>query len=340
MNVHLAEVSKFGVLSNNALNLFTDLKDKGVYIKSAKTYFSINSFLDEISNKEDNFVLYLSELEYVNFLKFKSEVLTENNGVFYLDKAVIFPVISDKNYFTCIDKIISFNKNTNLTVYKLFDVQYSKVKAFFEKLEISFSFDTDGLETRLSFDISNLTEEKRWEFLKNFVLEFNDYIYSETDNSLAEELVKILKIRGIMLSCAESFTAGGIASYITSVSGASSVFYESVVAYDEQSKQNRLGVLKNTLLLKRPVSSQTAYEMCLGALENADVALSSTGLAGPLSDGSGLPVGLVFIGVGSKEKISMFKYKFSGSRKDITNRGVKTAVFLLIKALRSGSLNV
>ena len=51
MNVHLAEVSKFGVLSNNALNLFTDLKDKGVYIKSAKTYFSINSFLDEISNK-------------------------------------------------------------------------------------------------------------------------------------------------------------------------------------------------------------------------------------------------------------------------------------------------
>ena len=81
--------------------------------------------------------------------------------------------------------------------------------------------------------------------------------------------------------------------------------------------------------------------MCKGVLgKGVDVAIATTGLAGPNSDGSMLPVGLVFIAVGTIEKISVYKYNFTGSRKDITDRGIQTAVFLMIKALRDNTFSV
>lgn len=344
MNLTIIEVG-LGCLTNNAYNLAFDLKQRAINVNGIFKIESLNNAVDFIKENKNNYAVVLSENEYLSLTKNYSNILTEENGKYFCNDSIFFPIVSNKNYEDFIKPILICKENLNnsngFLVYKLFNVNSKKVKNFFELKKIDCIVSSDGLITTVKFNISNFSEEKRWEFLKCFVLEFNNYIYAESDVSLAEQLIKILKMRNIKMSTAESFTAGGIASYITSVSGASEVFYEGIVAYSESSKQNRLGVAPNTLKLKRPVSSDTAYEMCKGALNSGvDIAVATTGLAGPNSDGSGLPVGLVFIAVGTAHKISVYKYNFSGSRKDITNLGIETSVFLLIKALRDGSFNV
>ncbi len=336
MNVTLIEVTSFS-LTSNSFNLALELKQNSVYLDKI---IKVNS-LGELNflNKE-NYVVYLSDKDYVNFSKSRLGCFDEVSGAYLINGAKVF-IISSGNYLKSIQNIVEFKRLNGYLVYKMFNVSPLKIKLFFELKNVEYNVCSNGLDFRVEFKISHLNEVEKWEFLKEFILEFNDYIYAEIDLSLNEQLVRILKMRSLKMSTAESFTAGGLASYITSVKGSSQVFYEGVVSYDEKSKQDRLGVQPNTLKLKRPVSSEVAYEMAKGLLvSGVDVAVATTGLAGPDSDGSGLPIGLAFIAVGTEEKISVYKYNFSGSRKDITSRAIETAVFLLIKALRDGSFNV
>ncbi len=163
-----------------------------------------------------------------------------------------------------------------------------------------------------------------------------DTMYAMNDVSLEERLLSLLKIRGKRLSVAESFTGGGIAKRITSVSGASEVYFEGLNTYAEESKTQRLGVAEYTLRTAGAVSDETAYQMALGLLNsgNCDFAIATTGLAGPKTDRSLLPVGLCFIAVGTKEKIFVYRYKFDGSRKEITEKAINYALFHAYKSLK------
>ncbi len=337
MEMIIVEVGSFA-LTSNAFNLASDLKQNSVYVTNI-----IKSSYESLANlysSEGRYLLSLSDEDYVRFSTENKKFFSEKWGYYLIDGSFVF-ITSPANHLSVFNRINRFKNYGKLSVYKLFNVSPLKVRLFFKAKNVPFNVYSDGLDVKVVFNITALGVEAKWNFLKEFVLQFNDYIYAETDVSLPVQLIKILKMRGLKMSTAESFTAGGIASYITSVSGASEVFYEGVVAYDEGAKQKRLGVLDNTLKIKRPVSSETAYEMAKGALHSGvDATVATTGLAGPNSDGSGLPVGLVFIAVGTEEKISVYKYNFSGSRKDVTNRAIETAVFLLIKALRDGSFNV
>ncbi len=163
-----------------------------------------------------------------------------------------------------------------------------------------------------------------------------DSVYAVGDTSLEEQLVTLLKVRGKRLSVAESFTGGGIARRITSVSGASEVYFEGLNTYDEDAKRKRLGVAEYTLRTAGAVSDETAYQMALGLLSSGDCdfAIATTGLAGPKSDKSMLPVGLSYIAVGTKEKIFVYRYKFEGTRREITEKAIQYALFLAYKKLK------
>lgn len=162
-------------------------------------------------------------------------------------------------------------------------------------------------------------------------------VYAVEDVPLEEQLVRLLSIRGKKISVAESFTGGGLARRITSVVGASKVYFEGLNTYDENSKRKRLGVSEFTLKTKGAVSEQTAYEMARGLLQTGDceIAVATTGLAGPQSDRSGLPVGLCFIAVGTAEKISVYRYQFGGSRKEITEKGIDYALYQAYRCLKN-----
>ena len=127
-----------------------------------------------------------------------------------------------------------------------------------------------------------------------------------------------------------------MARRITSVPGASAVYFEGINAYDENAKVKRLGVSEYTLRTVGAVSDQIAYEMALGLLNtgDCDVAIATTGLAGPQSDRSLLPVGLCYIAIGTREKICVYRYKFDGSRKEITEKGINYALHMAYKLLK------
>jgi PncC family amidohydrolase len=161
-------------------------------------------------------------------------------------------------------------------------------------------------------------------------------LYALDDTPLDKQLVELLKLRGKTLSVAESFTGGGISRRIVSVPGASKVFFEGLNTYNELSKIKRLGVSEYTLKTFGAVSDQTAYEMAAGlmATGDCDISIATTGLAGPTSDNSALPVGLCYIAVGTKEKVFVYRYKFNGTREEITETAINYALFLAYKQLK------
>lgn len=154
-----------------------------------------------------------------------------------------------------------------------------------------------------------------------------------------------LKKRGMTVTCAESCTGGLIAKLLTDPAGASAAFRGSFVTYCNAAKHTLLGVREETLQAFGAVSVETAKEMAAGALErmDADLALSSTGLAGPGGDESGKPVGTVCIGVALREgtpgeagfRIRLWakEYSFTGTRAMIRLCAARAALHLAQDAL-------
>jgi nicotinamide-nucleotide amidase len=226
--------------------------------------------------------------------------------------------------------------------FKLFGVQEKSISEFMVNEGIDYTFRNDGIDCFVSLDFSSLTQQEQDVKIKKFLATFAKHVYAESDITLQEQLVKIATIRGLKISVAESFTGGGISSEITSVSGASKAFYEGIVAYSCEAKSNRLFIDPNVIEEYKPVSAEVACGMVKGLLLNdkCDLAISTTGIAGPNSDDSNFPVGLCYIGVGSKFKTNVFKHKFKGTRAEIVKFGIKTALFHAVMALRSGSFDI
>lgn len=107
----------------------------------------------------------------------------------------------------------------------------------------------------------------------------------------------------LKLASAESCTGGMISKKITDVPGASGMFGYGLCTYANEAKIKLLNVNVETLNKYGAVSAQTAYEMASGLLllSEADVVVCTTGMASPGGLPTSKPVGLVFVGIGSKK---------------------------------------
>ncbi len=161
------------------------------------------------------------------------------------------------------------------------------------------------------------------------------YLYAMEDVTVGQRLFEALKLHRLRISTAESFTGGGVGGEIVKNPGASAVFYEGLNTYDSGSKKERLGVSEYTLKQKGAVSEDAAYEMAAGLLKtgNCDVAVATTGVAGPASDGFGTPAGTCFIAVGTPERVRVFEYHLKGDRAAVTAQAVNLALFLAYKEI-------
>lgn len=121
---------------------------------------------------------------------------------------------------------------------------------------------------------------------------------------LAQEDVKKLKEQSKTLALAESCTGGLVSKIITDVSGASAVYEGGVCSYSNNVKMKILGVKEETLCEFGAVSEQTAREMSEGVRKalGTDIGVGITGIAGPLSDNTQKPVGLIYISVSDENK--------------------------------------
>lgn len=191
----------------------------------------------------------------------------------------------------------------------------------------------------LTIEISNESAVDEIVFCNAYretVKSLNDYIYSLEDVSLTERLFQLLKLRKATISVAESFTGGGVCKRLVEIPGISEVFYEGLNTYSNKSKTERLGVREDTLKNYGAVSAETAYEMAYGLLNtgNCNLSIATTGIAGPKSDGTKKPVGLLYIAVGTEEHISVYEYNLKGSRQSITETAINIALFLAFKKLK------
>lgn len=131
------------------------------------------------------------------------------------------------------------------------------------------------------------------------------YVYGVDYNCIEEAVVGMLKEHHLKVATAESCTGGLIAKRITDVPGASEVFACGIISYANEIKHRVLGVSEDDLNKYGAVSEPVAKQMAQGALKvsGADIAVSVTGIAGPDSDSTGKPVGLVYIGLADKENV-------------------------------------
>ena len=157
--------------------------------------------------------------------------------------------------------------------------------------------------------------------------------------SIEKQTVELLKSKKLKLATAESCTGGLISKRITDVSGSSEVFEGGVVCYSNRFKENVLGVSPETLKKYGAVSRETAREMVKGVLSltKADIAVAVTGIAGPSSDDTNKPVGLVYISVsdGKSTIVKKLLNNFTGDVRE-QNRSISadTALEMIMEAIR------
>ncbi len=156
-------------------------------------------------------------------------------------------------------------------------------------------------------------------------------------NELVKKIVNGLIKKKLTISTAESCTGGLLSSAITSVAGSSKVFKLGLVTYSNQSKIQILKVLKNIIIKYGAVSEQVCLAMVinLNKISKTSISISITGIAGPSGGTKKKPVGLVFVGIKNRNKISVKKYLFKNrERAFIQKAAVDKSLRLILSALK------
>ena len=111
-----------------------------------------------------------------------------------------------------------------------------------------------------------------------------------------EKIAKILIKNNLTVATTESCTGGLLSSTFTDVSGSSAFVHLNFVTYSNEAKMSILGVKKETLDKHGAVSEECSSEMARGLhlCTNADICISTTGIAGPTGGSKEKPVGLMY----------------------------------------------
>lgn len=148
-------------------------------------------------------------------------------------------------------------------------------------------------------------------------------------DELVQDVGSQLKQKGLKLATAESCTGGGLCYWLTSVPGSSAWMERGFITYSNAAKQELLGIPSEIITRFGAVSAETACAMAQGALlfSHADISIAITGIAGPDSDSTEKPVGMVWIAIAEKEGVPHAKlYQFTGDRQAIRLQSIMAAL--------------
>ncbi len=158
-----------------------------------------------------------------------------------------------------------------------------------------------------------------------------DAILVKEDISPVKHIANLLIKHKIKITLAESCTGGYIANQLVVEPGISKVFNGSIISYANEIKHNELGVPEAVFNTEGAVSETCARYMCEAALNkfNADIAVSTTGIAGPGGATDEKPVGLIYIGIATAKGTSVKKFHLFGSREQFMQRAANCVMALL-----------
>lgn len=166
-----------------------------------------------------------------------------------------------------------------------------------------------------------------------------DYIYGKgKDLRLAEVVGELLAHKKMTIATAESCTGGLLSNEITDIAGSSRYMLGGVVAYSNEVKNELLGVSQDSLDQFGAVSKEVALQMAKGVAKylDADIGVSTTGIAGPTGGTKGKPVGLVWMGFWINGEHFALKSVFTNDR--LINK--QRTVMVVLESVRRCLLDV
>lgn len=167
-------------------------------------------------------------------------------------------------------------------------------------------------------------------------------IFGVDDDTIESAIVNTLTRRRQTIATAESCTGGAVADRLVRVPGVSAIFRGGVVAYNDDVKRELLDVPSQVLREHGAVSAETAVAMARGARRRlgADLAISTTGVAGPSGGTEEKPVGLVWFALVADGEPRTYRATFPGDRSDIRTRATMAALSAIWRYLERADANV
>ena len=144
-------------------------------------------------------------------------------------------------------------------------------------------------------------------------------------------MVRTAVSKKIKIAVAESCTGGLLSGRIINSAGASECFMQGFVTYSNEAKHETLCIDSDILEKYGAVSEECAIAMAKNAAikANADIAVSTTGIAGPSGGSDEKPVGLVYVGIYNRGKTGVKKFVFNGNRSVVRENAAACALNLL-----------
>ena len=151
----------------------------------------------------------------------------------------------------------------------------------------------------------------------------------------SQDINTLFREKGLTLGSVESFTGGLFAREMTAVPGASKFYKGGLVTYATEEKVRLLGIPQKDVDQYGVVSKEIALQMAALGREklNVDYCISFTGNAGPEAM-ENKPVGEVYIGLATPQKVEVFPYRLEGDRHKIQENAIFLAYTLLENALK------
>ncbi len=139
----------------------------------------------------------------------------------------------------------------------------------------------------------------------------------------------------LTIATAESCTGGGVAAALTSLAGSSDYVMGGIVSYSNAAKADLLGVSQEILDTRGAVSPECARAMAEGARRalGTDLAVSTTGIAGPGGGTPRKPVGLVYIALADHAGVTAMEHHFAGDRAAVTSAATEAALAMLLERI-------
>jgi nicotinamide-nucleotide amidase len=155
-----------------------------------------------------------------------------------------------------------------------------------------------------------------------------DLVYGIEDEELHDVVVRLLHEKKQTLAAAESLTGGLVAHRICLVAGASDYFRGGVVSYTDEVKHRELGVPIELLEKHGAVSEPVARAMAEGARARfgTDLAVATTGFAGPTGGTEENPVGTAFVALAHAGGTDVTRFGWLATRYEIMSRTAKLAL--------------
>lgn len=263
----------------------------------------------------------------------------------YIDGIAAFPGVP-KELYDMLPKFLKwYSKKKNIDTDEIYirdiltfglaeSLLDQEIRDFFTEDGIYYEFLVKNYGTIVRLQSKESNKNKVEKIVEKIYNKIGNYVFGENADRLEKKTVELVKKLGMNISTAESCTGGMIASRLIDVPGVSEIFKEGIVSYSNDAKMKRLGVKKETLEKYGAVSEETAREMVMGL--DSDVAIATTGIAGPDGGTPEKPVGLVYIGIRVRNDVYIEKRFFNGDRMKIRERAVSQSLFSLIKILDKG----